>query len=53
MTTERQLTPPDALADLIFSLVLDSEAELVRLRPMLGFRGKKRRSWMLFVHCSV
>jgi hypothetical protein len=35
----------DALADLIFSLLLDREDEL-GLRPRLGFRG--RRSWLLF-----
>jgi hypothetical protein len=39
----------DALADLIFSLILDREAELVAL--VRGSRGKKSRSWPLF-ECS-
>jgi hypothetical protein len=41
----------DALADLVFSLILDREAELLaqaEAEADAGFRGKKSRSWPLF-----
>jgi hypothetical protein len=44
----------DAEATLIFSMVLDREAELVaqaEAEADAGFRGKKSRSWPLFARC--
>ena len=44
----------DALANLVFSLILDREAELVAAAEVeadAGFRGRKSRSWPLFARC--
>ena len=51
----KDFAPPaiatDAMVDLIFSLILDREAELVALveaEADAGFPGQKSRSWPLF-----
>jgi hypothetical protein len=51
----KDFAPPaivtDALADLVFSLILDREAELLaqaEAEADAGFPGQKSRSWPLF-----